>query len=83
MADIAKLKRPVGKGAPPALEEAPRNTEQAPREKKEARKALQFDVPQSLFDAYGAEAARKFGFVHGSKTRLFELMWDSYLKHNG
>lgn len=85
MADISTLKalKPSAKGEPPARAEAPRNTQNAPREKKEANKPLQVQVPESLFEAFGEEAGREFGFTHGAKSRLFIRMWEVYRERKG
>lgn len=85
MADISTLKalKPSGKGEPPARAEAPGNTQNAPREKKEAVKPLQVQVPESLFEEFGEEAGRTFGFTRGAKSRLFLQMWELYRSGKG
>lgn len=75
MTNVAKLK---GKGAPPPAEEAPRNLEVPPREKTETIKALQFKVPESMFEAFSREAFDRFGSGKGAKKLMFEAMWAEY-----
>lgn len=79
MTNISALKAPApGKGEPPKRAEAPQNTKLPPRDKKEPNKPLQVQVPESVFEDFGEEAGRLFGFTHGAKSRLFLQMWEAY-----
>jgi hypothetical protein len=79
MADVSKLRRGQGKGAPPAPATAVETvTTQPPREKAEATRPLQVVVPVSVFEEFGLQAAREFGAVKGSKQALFLKIWRQY-----
>lgn len=75
MTNVSKLK---GKGAPPAPDAAPQNLDQPPRGKEEVIKALQFKVPEPMFEAFSREAFDRFGSGKGAKKALFEAMWAEY-----
>lgn len=75
MTNVAKLK---GKGAPPPADLAPKNLEAPPREKEETIKALQFKVPESMFEAFSREAFDRFGSGKGAKKAMFQAMWEEY-----
>lgn len=75
MTNVSKLK---GKGAPPPAAIAPQNLDTPPREKDEPLKALQFKVPESIFDDFSREAFERFGFGKGSKKLMFEALWNEY-----
>lgn len=75
MTNVSKLK---GKGAPPPAELAPQNLDTPPREKDEPIRALQFKVPDSVFEAFSREAFDRFGSGKGAKKLMFEAMWAEY-----
>ena len=75
MTNVAKLK---GKGPPPPPSLAPKNLDTPPREKEEPIKALQFKVPESVFEAFSREAFDRFGSGKGAKKAMFEAMWAEY-----
>lgn len=75
MTNVSKLK---GKGAPPPANLAPENLSAPPREKEEPIKALQFKVPESMFEAFSREAFDRFGSGKGAKKLMFEALWSEY-----
>lgn len=83
MANLAKLKKPSGKGSPPALDQAPDNLSHAPREKTEPIMGLNLRIPQSAFEEFSQEAGRAFGFKKGAKQQLFLAMWADYKRNLG
>ena len=54
------------------------NRPDAPGPKPKPRKALQFMVSPEVFEAFSAEAGRRFGFQKGAKTQLFAEMWEEH-----
>lgn len=79
MADVSKLRKGAGKGAPPPPAAAVETvTAQPPREKAEATRPLQIVVPVSVFEDFSLQAAREFGAVKGSKQALFLKLWHQY-----
>ena len=78
MADLAKLKTKVEKGTPPAAEVTNTNLETSPREKPAKKGKIEFSVPEYVLDEFAQEAGRRFGFRKGSKSDLFNAMWDEY-----
>lgn len=74
MANTSMLK----KGAPPPREKAGNVIKADPRPSEGKNKPLQVQVPQEVFEAFGARAGEEFGFSKGAKSQLFLAMWESY-----
>ena len=75
---VAPVRSAGGKGPPPAPEETNKNLEQPPRTEKEKNVHLYFSVPQSVVDAFNAEALSRNGYYKGSKSDLFMTIWQDY-----
>ena len=60
------------KGPPPPRPAPAANPLTDPRDK---NRPLQLMVPPAVFEAFSAEAGRRFGY---SKSRLFLAMWAAY-----
>lgn len=73
--DVAKLK---SKGEPPKLEDAPNIIAKPPRETREGIKAIQFKIPESVYEDFCIEAVKRMGGGTGAKSDLFLRMWESY-----
>lgn len=76
MADLKRLKV-ADKGNPPAAAQVTGNLKSAPRETPEAKARLEFSVPESVFQEFSEEAARRFGAKKGSKVKLFLELWEN------
>jgi hypothetical protein len=77
--NLARLRKPATKGAPPAPETAPDviATDLRP-EAAERQRPLQVRVPESVFAEFSERAGREFGYTHGGKKQLFLKMWQAY-----
>lgn len=76
--NITKLKG--GKGAPPPMDTAPEVMVSDPRSKTTGARPLQFKVSDDVYEAFGALAAKEFGFEQGAKKKLFLKMFAAYPK---
>ena len=75
MANTSALK---SKGAPPTREDTPPLVQANPRSFEGKKKPIQVMVPPEVFLAFSARAGAEFGFMQGSKSRLFPTMWKAY-----
>lgn len=77
--NLARLRKPATKGAPPAPETAADVIATDPRpEATERQRPLQVRVPESVFAEFSERAGREFGYTHGGKKQLFLKMWQAY-----
>ncbi|MEH6575651.1 MAG: hypothetical protein V7731_01110 [Amphritea sp.] len=76
MADLGALKKNQGKGIPPLADKAPGNTKFSAEEG--AKKPLQFNVTEAVFDEFSEQAFQEFGFKKGAKLDLFMKVWRDY-----
>jgi hypothetical protein len=77
--NLARLRKPATKGAPPAPETAADVIATDPRpEAAERQRPLQVRVPESVFAEFSERAGREFGYTHGGKKQLFLKMWQAY-----
>ena len=77
--NLARLRKPPAKGAPPAPEAATDVIAADPRpEATERQRPLQVRVPESVFAEFSERAGREYGFTHGAKKQLFLKMWHAY-----
>lgn len=75
MANTSALRK---KGTPPRRENNPNLIRTNPRSRRVKNKPLQLMVPPDVFLAFSARAGEEFGFIKGSKSRLFLAMWKKY-----
>ena len=78
MANTSALKK---KGEPPRRANNRNLIQTNPRSRKGKNKPLQLMVPPEVFLAFSARAGAEFGFIKGSKSRLFLAMWNAYSSH--
>ena len=78
MANTSALKK---KGQPPRREDNPNLIHTNPRSRRPKNKPLQLMVPPEVFLAFSARAGAEFGFIKGSKSRLFLAMWKAHSSH--
>jgi hypothetical protein len=78
--NLARLRKPASKGAPPAPETAADviATDPRPDAAAERQRPLQVRVPESVFAEFSERAGREFGYTHGGKKQLFLKMWQAY-----
>lgn len=81
--NLARLRKPASKGAPPAPEAAADVIATDPRPDTgngaaERQRPLQVRVPESVFAEFSERAGREFGYTHGGKKQLFLKMWQAY-----
>lgn len=82
--NLARLRKPATKGAPPAPETAADVIATDPRPDvrtgaaAERQRPLQVRVPESVFAEFSERAGREFGYTHGGKKQLFLKMWQAY-----
>ena len=77
--NLARLRKPATKGAPPAPEAAGDVIAADTRpEAAERQRPLQVRIPESVFAEFSERAGREYGFTHGAKKQLFLKMWDAY-----
>lgn len=74
--NLAKLKR--GKGAPPPADDSPDVIAINERSEEQELRPLQVRIPASVFEEFGEQAGREFGFSRGAKKQLFLKMWETY-----
>ena len=74
MADTTKLK----KGAPPQRHETVSILATDAPSDNSRKKALQFVVPENVFEEFSLAAGQQFGFAKGSKSKLFLAMWQNH-----
>lgn len=85
MANLKALKSTIAaadKGAPPSPSQTTANLAKPPREARGGpviKGKIEFSVPESVVEAFGEEAARRFGFKKGSKSELFLALWADYM----
>ncbi len=83
MANVKALKRDkVGDPDPPAHGNPSGNLGQVPRSQ-EPTAALQLKIPQSVYESFGEQAGKEFGYKKGGKVGLFLKMWEHYQKSLG
>ena len=75
MANTSALRK---KGEPPRRENNPNLIRANPRSRKGKNRPLQLMVSPEVFLAFSARAGAEFGFIKGSKSRLFLSMWEAY-----
>ena len=75
MANTSALKK---KGEPPRRKNNRNLIQTNPRSRKGKNKPLQLMVSPEVFLAFSARAGAEFGFIKGSKSRLFLAMWEEY-----
>lgn len=76
--NLARLKKPGAKGAPPAPGDSADPTAADARPEAQPLRPLQVRIPADVFEAFSETAGREFGFSHGAKKRLFLKMWEAY-----
>ena len=75
IANTSALKK---KGQLPRRENNPNLIHTNPRSQRAKNRPLQLMVPPEVFLAFSARAGEEFGFMKGSKSRLFLAMWNAY-----